>query len=631
MNMQTIPRTGLSKLSALRGRERLFHVLWGLTRWLAVACALIALCTFIDWRVDKARETPFALRVILTAIEAIVLAITGWFWLIRPWTKGPSIVRLAKRVEEGIPEFGHRLVTSIQFYRKEEVGGMSPELIESVARESEQISSKHSFGQFADFRRLKWAAGLIGVPMLLAAGMILFYGPELLGVLLKRQMLASAEIPRFNQLENITNVTWPAGDEVTIEYVVSGRINENELGTLRIKPDDLPTDQYSLAFSRRLDEDRTVFAATIPHSSVNFSHRAWVGDGRTRQASEVHFVPRPVVTRTDAWVRLPKFLGNRPDGKPYETYQAQGEITGLANSTARVRIAVQKPITQANLTLVARTRDGTSEYEFKTLAMFPGPEVELPSGEKEYPAEVEFLLTPDLIAYFVEVKDEFGFANSTPPRRGIQISPDDPPVVRLLPERYAAPGLRPSEEDIIEGLPVPIGGQIPIAYTCRSPQGVGQAQLRYRVNERGPWVTLPLKIVDGNENTGPFDPTYGTFSNAQYGQQVEFHAVPSPDRETTPDYLTGGGRFDFQTAELTKLTEEGKLAKLEIGDRVEYYVEVFDRNPVPGRAPGKSEVRMKEVLSASDVLLRLDQTRQAEGKIRDLEKKQRELFQNPKD
>jgi len=114
--------------------------------------------------------------------------------------------------------------------------------------------------------------------------------------------------------------------------------------------------------------------------------------------------------------------------------------------------------------------------------------------------------------------------------------------------------------------------------------------------------------------------------NAQYGQQVGFHAVPSPDRETMPDYLTGGGRFDFQTAELTKLTEEGKLAKLEIGDRVEYYVEVSDRNPMPGRAPGKSEARIKEILSASDVLLRLDQTRQAESKIRDLEKKQRELF-----
>ena len=39
-------------------------------------------------------------------------------------------------------------------------------------------------------------------------------------------------------------------------------------------------------------------------------------------------------------------------------------------------------------------------------------------------------ITPDLIAYQVDVKDEHGFANATPPRRGVQIAPDDPPVVR---------------------------------------------------------------------------------------------------------------------------------------------------------------------------------------------------------
>ena len=84
--------------------------------------------------------------------------------------------------------------------------------------------------------------------------------------------------------------------------------------------------------------------------------------------------------------------------------------------------------------------------------------------------------------------------------------------------------------------------------------------------------------------------------NATYGQQVEFYPIPSADPDTLPDYLTGGGRFDFQTAELTKTTEDGQTAKLAIGDRVEFYVEVFDRNPAPDRPPGKSEARIKEVL-----------------------------------
>ena len=60
--MQTIPRIGLAKLRSLRGRERLFHVAWGVARWLTVAIAVVAVCTFIDWRVDKYRETPMWLR-----------------------------------------------------------------------------------------------------------------------------------------------------------------------------------------------------------------------------------------------------------------------------------------------------------------------------------------------------------------------------------------------------------------------------------------------------------------------------------------------------------------------------------------------------------------------------------------
>src|SRR5215203_5194861 len=109
VTMQTIPKIGLSKLAALRGRERVFHVAWGLARWLTVALLVVGACTFIDWRVDKARETPVTLRAILSAIEALVLLVTGYFWLVRPWTRGTSIITLARRVEGGIPEFGHRL------------------------------------------------------------------------------------------------------------------------------------------------------------------------------------------------------------------------------------------------------------------------------------------------------------------------------------------------------------------------------------------------------------------------------------------------------------------------------------------------------------------------------------------
>ena len=289
-----------------------------------------------------------------------------------------------------------------------------------------------------------------------------------------------------------------------------------------------------------------MFAARVPHSSINFTHRAWVGDGRPKHPSDVKFEPRPVVTKTDAWVRLPKFLGARPDGKPYETYQAQGEITGLANSGAKVTIAVQKPISEAKLTLIARTRDGTGEYSKLAIPMFPGEAVVIPTGETVYPAEVEFDLAPDLIAYQVDVKDLNGFANATPPRRGIQISPDDPPVVRLLPERYAEPGTRPSDEDIIEGLPIPIGGQVPIAYTCRS-MGVGRARRDTESTNAGRVCCRSRPSTRGE--VGRVRAARSTFANASMAQ-VEFFFCCRRPTATPP--ITGGGGLRLQTAELPR-------------------------------------------------------------------------------
>lgn len=630
-----VPQIGLSKLASLRGRERLCHAAWGLVRWLTLFVGVLMITTFIDWRVDKYRETPIWLRTGLTLIELGLFAGFSWFWLMKPWIVGPSIIKLARRVEESYPEFDHRLVTAIQLTTTHaDTRGMSPHLIESLTQEAEELSKKHNFVALADIRRLKWAGTLLAAPTIVASLLALLYGPDLLGVLVKRQFFARIDIPRFHQLENITPTLWPSGDEVIVEYAVAGRIDEEHVGKASVKPDNLPADEYDMKFARRLEDGRAVFAAKVPHSSVNFLHRAWIGDGRTKNASEVRFESRPVITKTDAWVRLPKFLGAKPDGSPYENYQSQGDITGLISATARVRVTAQKQLSEAKLILIARTPKGNTEFVKQTEIMNLRDQEQSPDGAAQFPAEVSFDLTGDLVAYRVEVKDVYGFANATPPRRGIQPAPDDPPAVRLLQERYADFGGSTSEEDIIDGLPIPLGGQIPVAYATRSPQGVSRGVLRYRVNEKGPWLAFPLTTIEETEKSGPFNPVTGGFKNSGTGEQVQFHAAKSSDRESTPDFLTGGGRFDFQTAQLAKETDEGKTAKLEIGDRIEFYVEIYDRNPAltsdgKPRPPGKSEIRMKEILSASEVLLRLDQTRQAEGKIREIEQKQRSIFGVP--
>ena len=53
--------------------------------------------------------------------------------------------------------------------------------------------------------------------------------------------------------------------------------------------------------------------------------------------------------------------------------------------------------------------------------------------------------------------------------------------------------------------------------------------------------------------------------------------VPSPDPANLPGELEGGGRYNFQTGGLRKKGIDGSDLKLEIGDTVELYMEVFDK------------------------------------------------------
>lgn len=284
------PQIGLSKLASLRGREQFCHVVWGVVRWVTLALILLAFTTFIDWRIDKVRETPQWVRIPLSLVQLATLGYFAWQWIVIPILHAPSIIRLARKVEDQYPEFGHRLVTSIQLNSPNaDTRGMSPQLISNLTKESEELSEKHDFLALADTRRLKWAGALIAAPLFLVAGLILFYGLTLFGILVGRQLFASTEIPRFHQLENLTPLLWPAGDEVTVAFAVTGRIDEKVIGRVWVKPENLPADDYELKFQENHPDGRPIFAARIPHSSVNFRYRAWVGDGRTKSASEVRF------------------------------------------------------------------------------------------------------------------------------------------------------------------------------------------------------------------------------------------------------------------------------------------------------------------------------------------------------
>jgi hypothetical protein len=611
----------IRQLKHWQAREWFFRLAWGVARFLAVGVVAVTLACFTDWLIDRYTDTPYGLRVLMTAGQVVLFAASAYLlvWRLRV----PSLDALAGRAEDAVKEFGHRLVTALQLNRPgAKTAGMSQQLIRAVTVEAGALSARHDLKTLADRTRLANAGYLLLPLVFLTAGVVALRYP-LVKVLLARQCLQDVDIPRSVKLQNATTELWPSGDEVTIRYAVTGRYDKDAVGTVRVVPDGQPAENYPLKFAEESPDDAAIYEAKLPASSVAFSFRARLQDGRTRgDPGRVRFEPRPVVDQIAASVVLPSFVGLNPAGKRYTRSQPQAEVIALRGSAVLVEATFTKPVAKATVVVLEAGEKGGDVVAAKH-------PMTLDDGAAG--GFAVFDVKPEHTGYRIECEDANGFANLFPPRRGIGHAPDEPPLVTLLQEVLKDPKLDagPLEDYEVNGMPLVTGGQVQVAYAAKSPIGIRAAQLTYRVNE-GPWTNLPLNLTTGDpEKVGRFVPEVGAFEGSGVFNPVEFYLVPAANPDEAPSGLEAGGRMNFQTATLTKLDPAGNPARLEVGDRVEFFVEVFDRDPTPDRPAGRSETRIKNVVTQAQLEDWTRQRVQTADKLRMLEERQRGVF-NPR-
>jgi len=720
--MTRTPTTSLAKLYALRGRERLFRFIWGVSRWLALAITLLAIAMTVDFFVDIKSPTPSWLRITMSLTQVAAFAIAAWVWIVLPTVRSVSLIGLARRVETEIDDYDHRLITAIQLTRSgAQTAGMSKQLIGIVTDEAEDISDKHNLASLADTRRLKWGAGLLLWPIAVLAFLVLFFKADMLTILLKRQMFSDVEIPRDVQLQSVTPRVWPAGDEVIIRYQVESRgpqLADDLKGTVLITFDGQPDVNVDLTLESRTDDTHAIFAARVK-STKNFRYRAWLGDGRTKYSDQVVFVARPQVTIAAAWMLMPGYVPERPDGSKYSLQQRYGDLRlhppsmidvplepreifmgttirvwdpgSLAHIRAYIQKPaeaaktnlwetdllsylsdhVQKPVEHVKLTLLDRRQDDEGAYPLRSVLMdFTGTE-DMPDGSRRFyydtviaadfvpldgqiganivancaggMVNLKYLQTLQVNRYRLSAVDRFGFESRTDPHRSIDILLPDPPHVELLPERIPDFGKPITEEDIIKDIPVPPGGDVVIMYTCHSPigfpdpvPGLGKrlnspARLMLRVNEEPVPRIYLLDEIPQTQESGEYDLNRAEFANPAYMVKLQRQSNGVPFHAKTGDVERGiprtnaGGVYFFPTRGLKKTAEDGTLKDLEIGDSLEFWIEVTDRagNQV---TEVNSPKRRKEIRSAEEVFRQLQELRDTEAKLRTIERRQVDLF-----
>jgi hypothetical protein len=617
-----VPTTLLRPLGRLRRRERLLAFAWGAARWLAVVTVCLVVACLVDWLYDRWDDTPWRVRIGLFAAQAVIaLAAAAWF-LFRPFLRRLSDDRLALWVEDRHPELGHRLISALQLNRAgAEVEGMSPELIALVTREAEQQVAGRDFTAVADHRRLRRSSCIV-VPLALAAAAAFVAWPEMIQALVARQLLRNGDIPRQVTLVSVSPEVWPQGEKIVLRFEAKGEpLAARPEGEVRITTPDGLVDRYVLELESRQNDREAVYIARLPAMYEDFTYRAWLCDGRTREAGRVHYEPRPVVTAQAAWVLLPDYCGKRPDGTPFEQQQPRGDLVALKGSSARVALRTQKPLARARVEVNGK---GTRFFD-------------LPLSDKRDGAEGTFPLLEGDTSYRLLVWDQYQFENIPAPQRSIRLVPEVPPQVTLLREEFppsnAATDRLFSEDFEVDGMPVPVGGRVRIAYYCAGAYGLGRAQLVYRVlkknaegedqqkKEASRWVALPLVEVAAAPDSGPFLPRQGVFQTSGVTDQVPFHSIPSPDPMLL-GRLEGGGRFDFQTKGIPD--GEGGTLDLQPGDQIEFFVEVFpDRDPVSQRPAGRSATRVKMLVTHVQFVRWTADLLQEQRRLQDLEAMQR--------
>jgi hypothetical protein len=661
----------IRQLYAWRLLEQFVRLAWGAARWFAIVAVVLALACLADWLYDRTTEVPRALRVLATVLQACLAGGLAYFFLVRSWFKTPHIDDLAFSAERAIPEFDHRLVTALQLNRRgAKTAGMSKALIAEVTREAGEMAARHRLTKLIDYTPV-FRAAVLALPIFLFWGGFALANSNLAVVLVKRQMLFDIDIPRSVQLENVTPEIWPSGSEVEIRYRVTGQWTETMAGRVFVTPEGQQADDYPLAWEKQNSGGSATFLCKLPPSSTPFTFTARLSDGRTRgEPSRVEFEPPPQVKEIDAWQLLPEYLGGRSveiGGKkgriPYERFQPRGEIVdALPLSAIRVEARFNKAVKQAILIPIDR---GTGNKEVDR-SRIPADDL----AADGLSAEWIIPTLPKSIGYRVELTDHRGFTSPSPARRGIRMLPDEPPAVEFRKESNRNPN--PNEFDgkgdprIYEwdfpvafqpGVPGESDtGPIQVIYSARSELGIGRVNIVYRVIPRGEqpenvqnihprddlagkfYSRLPLSRTAADlAKVGKWVPDLGLFEKSWTGfgkydtrrrtAQVEFFPMPSSDPENVPGELEAGGRYNFQTGGLRKKSLDGSDTKLEVGDTIELYMEVYDKYATflegkktvgsPRPAGYTREAKRKTIMNEEDAFLLIKQRDEAQKKLRD--------------
>ena len=579
-------------------------IIYGISKSLLFVLPLLAIACLADWVWDIEEDTPMPFRLLMTASWLSLLMVSFASYVVLPAIKRFKEDETALKIEQTFPEFDHRLITVLQLSRPEaRFDKKSEKLLAELTGEVVTCYPNFNFNNALELKKLKESSYRFA-PVFLFVVISLLFAHDSAKALLQRQFLLNTPIPRNTTIINLPEkIVLAEGEEVSIGFdlrLTKGYIPA--MGKMRWKNQA----EKTLVIPIELDE-MGQWKATLASSIEDGFVTIRIGDGRAGPLPVIR-KNRPTLEMVSAKILMPEWFGKRPDGSPYEKTFPKGDIDGIEGSTVQVEFKSSQALKDA--TLVIKNYDSNLTPETMPCAL----------GENKQTLIVRFNLKLGNVRYQVNICNQDGLESNPNWQRKLTVLQTQEPLVTLLPEQV--PGIvrvfGKDEDTEIDGLPVLIGKQFRVAYKAESYSGLSVAKFRYRINEKGDWNTLPLQeFKPESEKTGKFLIEAGSFENSPAKAVIDFYPLPSEDPWKAPSRRLAGGRFDFQI---------GPLKNIRVGDKIEYFVEVTDMNPVEPKT-GQSEILIKEVVGVDELLAWWRRKEKETEKLMQLKNKQATVFE----
>ncbi len=374
---------------------------------------------------------------------------------------------VAIRVENRHPELKGRLISTIQLAR---LGEESPyvgseELIRALEEDTVSVTSTINFAEIVSLETLMWIGVSAGVVILLC-GLGGALNPRFVKALFGRMALMNTSYPTSTRIVKVTGGGKVArGEDFSVEVVCEGYLPEE--GGL-----------FVMAGGR---EDRVVlkgggtptFRGKVSRVMEPFDYRVEVYDAH-KGTFHVDVVIRPAVSGVRLRYVYPAYTGLPEKG------DAVGDISALVGTRVTIAAELTKVVTEARM--VISTEEESAVHPMKLVRVSPGaiPEEELNGVYTARDHEArrkdwanrnrDFCIA--WAEYAVELTDDEGMTNPSPPEYIIDARPDRPPTCRLE---------KPGDDKTVTRFAC-----WPLRFTARDDFGVEKAWLWYEIGETAP-------------------------------------------------------------------------------------------------------------------------------------------------